>query len=132
MNDYREFLEHQLEHIELQNKGVGISFPFLFKKNTAKMIAARLIKTKRDESLNVCWACLTEDRLTPNGIFFSADESEWKENIHVMPVFVQVSKVCIIENDGIPMLYFMPTNEDLRRIFREFNAVYIRDKRELK
>lgn len=133
MDDYRGFLEHQLEQLELKNKGAGISLPFLFNKNTATMIAARLIRTKRDESLNVCWACLTEDRLTPNGVFFSADESEWEEkNIDVIYMHVKVSKVCIIENDDIPMLYFMPTNEDLRRVFREFNAVYIRDKRELK
>lgn len=132
MDDYREFLEHQLEQLELENGGARISLPFLFKKNTATMIAARLIKTKRDESLNVCWACLTEDKLTPNGIFFSADESEWKENIDVMYVLVQVSRICIIENDGLPMLYFVPTNEDLKKVFRTFNAVYIRDKKELK
>ena len=55
-----------------------------------------------------------------------------RKNIDVIYMHVKVSKVCIIENDDIPMLYFMPTNEDLRRVFREFNAVYIRDKRELK
>ena len=81
MNDYREFLEHQLERLELENKGRGNFFTVLVQEGHDKMIAARLIKTKRDESLNVCWACLTEGKLTPNRVFFSADESEWEEKI---------------------------------------------------
>ena len=54
-----------------------------------------------------------------------------RKNIDVIYMHVKVSKVCIIENDDIPMLYFIPTSEDLRRVFRDLMPC-ISEIRELK
>ena len=131
-----DFLEEKAQELGAIARDEGIMWPFLYRRRTNSMIVAKPIKSRRAESLNVCWACLQEWKLTPKGVFFSFDEGELDGNILEVKYhpFI-VSHVQVMpcdQNNGLFTLAFRPTNDDYRAMFARHNAIYIRDKRELK
>ena len=131
-----DFLEEKAKELEVIVRNGGIMWPFLYRRRTNSMIVAKPIKTRREESLNVCWACLQEEKLTPNGVFFSFDERELDSNILEVkyhPFFVShVQVVACDQSNGLFTIAFRPTNGDYKAMFTRHGAIYIRDKRELK
>ena len=131
-----DFLEEKAKEIGEVARDKGIMWPFLYRRNTNSMIIAKPIKTKRAESLNVCWACLQEGKLTPNGVFFSFDEGEHDSNILEVKyhpfVISHVQVMVCDQNNGLFTIAFCPTNDDYKAMFARHAALYIRDKRELR
>jgi hypothetical protein len=129
--EYTELLEAQLEVVNSENMKHGVLFPFLV-KNT-RVIAAKLISTRRNDKFNVCFACVKnlEDPL-PNGIFISCDENEVEEkyglSIKYLPM--KVSKVEIVVNsEGLNKIALFPVNKDFSAFFRSCGAYIINDLR---
>lgn len=131
-----DFLVEQAQELRTIALDKGIMWPFLYRRRTNSMIVAKPIKTKRVESLNVCWACLQEGKLTPNGIFFSFDEGEHDSNILEVkyhPFFISdVQVVASNQEHGLFTIAFRPTNDEYSVMFTCYDAIYIRDKRELR
>lgn len=131
-----DFLEEKAQELGAIARDKGILWPFLYHRRTNSMIVAKPIKTRREESLNVCWACLQEGKLTPNGVFFSFDEREQDSNILEVKyhpfIITHVQVMACDYSNGLFTLAFRPTNDDYKVMFARHAAIYIRDKRELK
>ena len=130
-----EFLEEKAKKLDAVARSFGIMWPFLYSRRTNSMIVAKPIKTRRAESLNVCWACLQGGKLTPNGVFFSFDEGELDGNlleVKYHPFIVSHVAVVPCAQDGLFTIAFCPTDVDYKAMFKRHDAIYVRDKRELK
>lgn len=133
--DYEAFLAERFERLNEENQDAGLPMPFLFHKQTGKMIAATLLRTRRDDALNVCWAVLQKDKDKPNGIFFSADERVLEQEgiVEVRYMRMRVAALSIRFNEeGLPYIYLQPSRTEYRQAFIEGQAIYVRDLMELR
>lgn len=131
--DYMEVLEEQKVSLQTQNFHTGIQFPFLAMRKSGRIIAAKIIPTKRTDKHNVCFACI-KSNMKPNGVFLGFDEEELKYcyNLEVVYCYIFVSEIKIEErSDGTSKLSFNPDDLDYSTFFNGVNALFINDLRAL-
>ncbi len=126
------FLEEVVEKLNRENEKNGIMWPFLFHSRTNKMLRAKLIKTSRPDSFNVCWAAIDPTKGKPNGIFISANSDDYK-NLSVVEVLVnfKISSIALVQNEDEWSIKFSPTKEDYDNIFTCFGALHVTSKGQL-
>lgn len=127
----KEFVQQQVLKLIEQSKNGGILWPFLFKKATGEMIAARPISTKRDDALNVCWACVQPVTLRPNGIFFSFNEEEQSE-VETRYLRFSTQNIGVGIYNGGHAVNIRPSIAEYAAFFQENKAIFLKDKRELR
>ena len=127
--DLDEFVEESARKVVEENEKDGVLFPFLYSKKYNFLIVARLIKTKRTDQGSVCWAALQPNG-KPNGIFWSADEAkqEIEGLVEVRCQPVKVDKITVVRSDmSQKVLRFDVSTDNLMDIFRQENAVFVKD-----
>lgn len=129
-----DFLKEIIERLKAENEEKGIMWPFLFATNTGRMLHCKLIKTSRNDDLNVCWAAVDPTSFKPNGVFFSANSEKHEAlGVHERMVPFQISDIALLMSEsGEFMIRYFPYKEDYQRIFSAYNAMPISNKEVLR
>ena len=131
--DYIDTLIEQRTNMEEENYNGGIFFPFLVKKGSSQIIAARVIPTRRKDKENICFACV-KPNMQPNGIFLGFDEEELGciYNLEIVYMRISVSSINIWHGEnGESRICFAPSHSDFNAFFQKVNALFINDLRVL-